>query len=77
MFAKDWPVEAILKLKKSYNSFYLCLPSANKYLSHDSINEQISIMGQSILCSQIKRICSYSSTRYSLRGDEATDVSFK
>ena len=61
MFAKDWPLEAI-EIEGNLQQLIIMLVIGNIYLSHVSIDEQISTMGQSILCTLIKRICSYSST---------------
>ena len=48
--------------------------SAGKYMSHDVVNEQITIMGHTVLRSLLHRITSNSPAWYSIIGDEATDV---
>lgn len=49
--------------------------SAGKYMSHDVVNEQITIIGNTVLRSLLHRITSNFPARYSITGDEATDVS--
>lgn len=46
----------------------------NKYMSHDIVNEQISIMGLSVLRSLLSSIKECSPLWYAIIGDEATDV---
>ncbi len=46
----------------------------NKYLSHENVNQQISIMGQSVLHSLLTNINKSSPAWYAIIGDEATDV---
>ena len=43
-------------------------------MSHDAVNEQITIMGHTMLRSLLHRITSNSPAWYSIIGDEATDV---
>ena len=47
---------------------------ANKYLSHVIVNEQITMMGLSVLRSLLASIKKCSPSWYSIIGDEATDV---
>ena len=46
----------------------------NKYMSHDIVNEQISIIGLSVLCSLLSSIKECSPLLYAIIGDEATNV---
>ncbi len=67
----------LLILLSAFDSDVKNFLSANRYLSHDFINELISMMGQSILRSLIQEICACSPSWYSVIGDEATDMSYK
>ncbi len=68
----------LLILLSAFDSDVKNFLSANRYLSHDFINELISMMGQSILRSLIQKICACSPSWYSVIGDEAaTDMSYK
>ena len=46
----------------------------NRYLSHDSVNEQITLMGQSILRTLLKNIKGSIPAWFAVIADEATDV---
>ena len=67
----------LLILLSAFDSDVKNFLSANKYLSHDFINELISMMCQSMLRSLIQKICACSRSWYSVIGDEATDTSYK
>ena len=51
--------------------------SENKYLSHDIVNEQISIIANTLLRSLLLTIAKNTPSWYSIIGDEATDVAKK
>ena len=46
-----------------------------KYMSHDIVNEMITIMGQTVLRQVLQRVHSLKPSWYSILADEATDVS--
>ena len=67
----------VLIMWSSFDSDLKRWISENKYLSHDIVNEQIEMMGKTLLCVILENVRKCTPPWYSLIGDEATDVAYR